>query len=106
MVGNRAFAEPRPHTIRLKVQTGITNFKLKAGCNSGRQVFRSWRTKNLRILPPSSNNPVGGWRSLKTRQKKTTENCISAPLRNRGRKRIGLTNRTEIKTVIRNLTLT
>ena len=49
MVGNRAYAEPRPHTIRLKVQTGITNFKLKAGCNSGRQVFRSWRTKNLRI---------------------------------------------------------
>ena len=49
MVGYRAFAEPRPHTIRLIVQTGITNFKLKTGCNSGRQVFRSWRTKNLRI---------------------------------------------------------
>ena len=49
MGGYRAFAEPRPHTIRFDKRNGNKNCNSESDFNVARQVFRSWRTKNLRI---------------------------------------------------------
>ena len=56
MGGYRAFAEPRAHfaepraqTNRFDEQNGNKNCNSESDFNVARQVFRSWRTKNLRI---------------------------------------------------------
>ena len=60
MGGNRAFAEPRAQTNWFDKPNGNKNCNSESDFNVARQVFRSWRTKNLRIPPSSSNDSVGG----------------------------------------------
>ena len=49
MGGYRAIAEPRAQTNRFDKRNGNKNCNSESDFNVARQVFRSWRTKNLRI---------------------------------------------------------
>ena len=62
--------------------------------------------KLVRVVITETNTNCTPANAPKKAAKENDRKLYFRALRNRGRKRIGLTNGTEIKTVIRNLTLT
>lgn len=76
MGGYRAFAEPRAQTNRFDKRNGNKNCNSESDFNVARRVFRSWRTKNLRIPLRRRMTPKGDGGPLSRGKRKRPKKSV------------------------------